>query len=80
MVTPMSTGKESLSLTLCPDGFFKKADALEAIDDTSSDIGHALQKLEPRSLSIVHELVHASQGPDSMKIVFIGKLFELTGA
>ncbi|KAJ5151216.1 uncharacterized protein N7482_010468 [Penicillium canariense] len=63
VVTPLSTGKESLSLTLCPAGFFKKPDTLESIDDTSSDIGHALQKLEPRSLSIVHELVHASQGP-----------------
>lgn len=69
VVTPMSTGKESLSMTLCPDGFFKKPDTLEAIDDTVSDIGHALQKLEPKSLSIVHELVHASQGPDSMDIL-----------
>ncbi len=56
-------------MTLCPDGFFKKPDTLEAIDDTVSDIGHALQKLEPKSLSIVHELVHASQGPDSMDIL-----------
>lgn len=76
----MSTGKESLSLTLCPNGFFNKANTLEAIDDSNSDIGHVLQQLEPRSLSIVHELVHASQGPDSMKLGFIGKLFELTGA
>ncbi|KAJ5397870.1 hypothetical protein N7509_005983 [Penicillium cosmopolitanum] len=64
VVTPMSTGKESLSLTLCPGGFFKKPNTLEALDDSSSDIGHSLQSLETRSLSIVHELVHACKGPD----------------
>ncbi|KAJ5453445.1 uncharacterized protein N7458_004401 [Penicillium daleae] len=63
VVTPMSTGKESISLCLCPAGFFNKANTLEAIDATNSDIGHALQKLETKSLSIVHELVHASEGP-----------------
>lgn len=78
MVTPMSTGKESLSLTLCPGGFFKKPDTLEALDDSSSDIGHSLQSLETRSLSIVHELVHACKGPDGMKISLTGRLPVLT--
>lgn len=74
----MSTGKEPLSLTLCPSGFFNKPDTLEALDDSSSDIGHSLQSLETRSLSIVHELVHACKGPDGMKIPFPGGLPELT--
>jgi hypothetical protein len=78
VVTPMTTGQNSLSLTLCPDGFFNKANALEALDDSNSDIGHTLQSLETRSLSIVHELVHACKGPAGMKMSFTGRLRMLT--
>lgn len=74
----MTTGDKSLSLTLCPKGFFNKKDTLEAVDDTNDDIGHALQKLETRSLTLVHELVHACQGPESRKIVSFKELPKLT--
>ncbi|WEW56508.1 hypothetical protein PRK78_001953 [Emydomyces testavorans] len=66
VVTPMSTGKKQLSLTLCPTGFFKSA-SHERIDDSKTRIGYELQKLQPKSLTLVHELVHLVKTPEETK-------------
>ncbi|KAK2812425.1 hypothetical protein FQN50_001426 [Emmonsiellopsis sp. PD_5] len=48
VVTPMSTGKGTLTMTLCPEGFFRKKDAADAIIITNSHIGKKLQDLETK--------------------------------
>ena len=66
-MTRMMDGKDTLTLTLCHKGFFNNPIALNKANIGKNKIGYQLQNQETKSLTFVHELIHASQGPEIME-------------
>ncbi|KAK2882563.1 hypothetical protein FQN49_000248 [Arthroderma sp. PD_2] len=56
--TVTSTERSTISLTLCPMGFFSKRGGEEKIKTSMQKIGAKLQKSNSKSLTLIHEMVH----------------------
>lgn len=60
------------TITLCPDAFTGRAEPFETIREglvsdvaTNNNLEIALEQTSPRSLTLFHELIHLTNGPEA---------------